>query len=187
MGAAEPPPSLCSSQEEQDRAANEARCHAQRAASAAFRARETLDYAQRQEASLDKPANVKYMQAKAAQADEAMKRAADAAERNDAKDVLDAEAAASEASFSAFLSANELAVALGACQQPEGALLLTCIGGVHGEAYDAAENAYAEASHIGSKYIQDSVTSAVLVTADEAEADAVAAYQKAGWIVPEES
>lgn len=177
--AAETPPSLCSSEEEQDQDANEARCHAQRAASAAFRAREAADYAQRQKATLDKPVSMDAMQRNAAQAGKEAKDAADYAERKNAKDASNE---AHNASLLAEENASVLSEAIGACQE----LHTICIG-VHGEAYDAAENAGYWAHLVDLAVYAKNNTPADLVAADKAEADAVAAYRKAGWIVPEES
>ncbi|MFD6160380.1 hypothetical protein ACFWF7_27895 [Nocardia sp. NPDC060256] len=164
------PPQFCSSGDEQNQSTNAARCHAQRAASAAFRAHEAFDYVMAQKANwtTSGPGDLSGV---LGDADAGLNYATKYAKSNDADKAAQGYFTTAHA---AAVIARETATALGACQRG------ICVG-AHGMARDAADDAETAAKHLDNNLPNPSLS--IVNKCDENETAAITAYRNAGWIV----
>ncbi|WP_194832008.1 hypothetical protein [Nocardia sp. XZ_19_369] len=188
--ASPPPPQLCTSEEEQDVAANAARCHAQRAASALYRTREAVEYAEkRQEDSVkDKEGTasiIEQMKGLVPAAEKWANKAKESAEANNAKN---AALSASSAAGVALNAANSTAALLGGYGKVPNTMgdtdLPPIYFGQHGKAGSAAATASSWAGAASDIVHKSGLMAEANVAADKAETDAIAAYKAAEWINP---
>ncbi|WP_135235304.1 hypothetical protein [Nocardia sp. CS682] len=173
-------PALCSSEEEKAGDADVARCHARRAASAAYRTREAAEYAEAQRGNKVADIDFALMKRRVEGARESADQAAKAAE---SKDAQTAASLAASASGTAFAAAHETAKMLGGygnIPNPKGGPDYVGYFGPHGDAAVAARHAYKRAD-FGRRNHGLDISDNTL--ADEAEAKAVDAFRTAGWIV----
>ncbi|MFI9406739.1 hypothetical protein [Nocardia sp. NPDC052316] len=171
-------PELCSSQEEEDVEANAARCHAKRAASAAFRARKSLEYAlDHQSDWVVEDGNVDGLKSSVAYAEKAATESADWAEK---KKVESAAVAMRTAAGTAFSVAQRVAKLFGGfayVPAPGTNIEVPVYFNQHGDAAKAASDADHNAGQTakGTYAVRN-------IYADGAELSAIAAYKKAEWI-----
>lgn len=171
VASAAPAPQLCSAAEEQDESGNAARCHVQRAASAAYRAVEAADYARVRKGDLAHPIDFQQLDSDVAQAVASAKRAAEP-EDTDEKYVR---SRFREATFYSSTVANAVGRGFGGVGKVTSDRFDPPLYvGAIGDAVKAADNASHIAGLAGNAKWN--------TEADKAEAAAIEAYKTAGWI-----